>query len=223
VGGLFRTPSAELDRSTVYVRLDEAQRLFALGDSISEVVVRARDRAAIPAIRADLRHRLGAQVEVQSWEDLAPFLVYLVDAFESMAWITYAAVFIAMAFGIANVLLMSVFERTREFGVVRAVGMSGPRVVALVLQESLVLTFVGLLAGFAVTGFALFALRDGIDLSRFAQGLGAMGIGTTVVPVARVGDFTTPSVVALLTAIVASLWPALRAVRAQPADALRHV
>jgi ABC-type lipoprotein release transport system permease subunit len=223
VAGLFRTPSAELDRSTIYVRLDEAQRLFALGDSISEVVVRARDRAAIPAIRTALRRSLGGRVEVETWEQLAPFLVYLVDAFEEMAWITYAAVFVAMAFGIANVLLMSVFERTREFGVVRAMGMSGPRVVALVVLESLFLTFVGLLAGFAVTGLALYALRGGIDLSRFAQGLGAMGIGTTLVPVARLSDFSTPSVVALVTAVAAGLWPAVRAARAQPADALRGV
>jgi ABC-type lipoprotein release transport system permease subunit len=223
VAGLFRTASLELDRSTVYLRLDESQQLFALGGAISELVAVVRDREAVPTVEAALRARLPAGVVVQSWEELAPLLVYLVDAFDEMAWIVYAAVFVAMAFGIANVLLMAVYERTREIGVVRAIGMSGRRVVGMVVLESLFLTFVGVALGFALTGASLFALRDGIDLSRFAKGLTSLGVGTTVVPVVRAADFFTPSWVALATAVGSSLWPALRAARARPAEALRHV
>ena len=223
VAGLFRTASLELDRSTVYVRLDEGQRLFHVGDTISELVAVARSREAIPRVQSALRERLGDDVEVLSWGELAPVLEYFVEIFEQMAWIVYAAVFVAMAFGIANVLLMAVFERTREIGVLRAVGMSGPRVVGMVALESVLLTLVGLVAGFALTGLGLFALRDGIDLSRWGQGLNAMGVPTTIVPIVRLADFTTPSVVALVTALLAGLWPAVRASRARPAEALRHV
>jgi ABC-type lipoprotein release transport system permease subunit len=223
VAGLFRTASLELDRSTVYLRLDESQTLFALGSAISELVAVVRDREAVPTVEAALRARLPTGVVVQSWEELAPLLVYLVDVFDEMAWIVYAAVFVAMAFGIANVLLMAVYERTREIGVVRAIGMSGRRVVGTVVLESLFLTFVGVVLGFALTAAALFALRDGIDLSRFAKGLTSLGVGTTVVPVVRPADFLTPSWVALATAVGSSLWPALRAARARPAEALRHV
>jgi ABC-type lipoprotein release transport system permease subunit len=223
VAGLYRTASLEMDRTTVFVRLAEAQKLLALGDAVSELVVRARDRKQAGALAAELEGKLGSEAEVRTWRQLAPLLVYFVDIFDQMAWIVYAAVFIAMAFGIANVLLMAVFERTREIGVMRSIGMNGQRVVALVTLESLSLVVVGVVAGFALTGLGLFLLRDGIDLSRWAQGLNAMGIGTTITPVVRSGDLVAPVVVATITALLAGLWPALRASRSQPADALRHV
>jgi ABC-type lipoprotein release transport system permease subunit len=222
VAGFFRTSSLELDRSTVYVRLQEAQDLFALGDAISELVVRT-ERDEVKPLQKHLIERLGSDVEVRNWEQLAPLLVYFVDIFDQMAWIVYAAVFIAMAFGIANVLLMSVFERTREIGVLSSIGMSAPRVVAMVTWESLFLTVVGLLAGFALSAVGLFLLRDGIDLSRWAQGLNALGVGSTIVPVVRPRDLLAPTAVAAVTGIVAGLWPAVRASRGSPADALRHV
>jgi ABC-type lipoprotein release transport system permease subunit len=222
VAGFFQTSSLELDRSTVYVRLPEAQSLFAMGDAISELVIRT-DRDEVEELQRQLVERLGDGVEVRNWEQLAPLLVYFVDIFDQMAWIVYAAVFIAMAFGIANVLLMSVFERTREIGVLSSIGMSAPRVVAMVTWESLLLTVVGLLAGFALSALGLFLLRDGIDLSRWAQGLNALGVGTTIVPVVRTGDLVAPTLVATATGILAGLWPAVRASRGRPADALRHV
>ena len=79
-----------------------------------------------------------------------------------------------------------------------------------------------MLIGFGLAGRFLFALSDGIDMSGFAEGLGAFGIGTHIVPVLTLNDFTIPAVVALITALVASAWPAIRAVRLHPAEAVRH-
>ncbi len=223
VAGLYRTASLEMDRTTVFVRLSEGQKLLALGEAVSELVVRARDRKDAADLAAELGRRLGSEADVRTWRELAPLLVYFVDMFDQMAWIVYAAVFIAMAFGIANVLLMAVFERTREIGVMRSIGMNGQRVVGLVTLESVFLVLVGLAAGFALTGLGLFLLRDGIDLSRWAQGLNALGVSNTITPVLRPADVLAPVVVATITALLAGLWPAIRASRAQPADALRHV
>jgi len=222
VAGLFRTPSSELDRGTLFVRLGESQRLLGLGEAVSEVVVLADSRARIGVLRVLLAERLGS-LEVRSWEELQPVLVYMVDLFDQSALYVYLAVFIAMAFGIANVLLMAVYERMREIGVLMAVGMGRGRLVASVVTESLVVTFLGLAIGFlgALAGVAM--LHDGIDLSRWAEGLTAYGIGTRIVPVLRLRDFAAPTGVALLTAVVASAWPALRAVRFRPAEAMRQV
>jgi ABC-type lipoprotein release transport system permease subunit len=81
----------------------------------------------------------------------------------------------------------------------------------------------GIVAGFALTALGLFLLRDGIDLSRWGEGLLSMGVGTTIVPVLRPYDLVVPTVVAVVTALVSGLWPAVRATRARPAEALRHV
>jgi ABC-type lipoprotein release transport system permease subunit len=223
VGGLFRTPSRDLDRGTVFLRIDESQRLLGLDGAISELVVLASRRDDIPGIQQALRAKLGDQVEVRTWEELQPLFVYLVESFDSMAWIVYAAVFIGMAFGIANVLLMAVYERMREFGIQMAIGMRPSRLVAMVVLESVVLTFVGLAIGLGAALLGVWALGDGIDLSRFSEGLTAYGIPTRIRPVIRSYDIVVPSLAALLTAVASSLWPALHAVRFRPAEAVRHV
>ncbi len=222
VAGIFKTPMGELDGGTVFVRIDEGQALFGLGRAVSEIVVVADDRAHVPALREALAARLPG-AEVRSWKELRPVLVYLVKLFDQMALWVYVAAFVAMAFGIANVLLMAVYERIREIGIMMAVGMQGGRLVLMIVVESLFVTLLGLALGFAGAVAGVWALQDGIDLSFFAEGLSAFGVGTRLVPVLRWADFTVPMVVALVTALVASAWPALHAVRFRPAEAVRRV
>jgi ABC-type lipoprotein release transport system permease subunit len=223
VGGIFKSASGEIDRATVYVRLSESQQLFGLGASISELVIVAREPQEILPLQQLLQQELGGAGVVQTWQELRPFLVQIVELFDQTGWAMYAAVFVAMMFGIANVLLMSVFERTREIGVVLALGMQPRRIVAVVVLESLWLTLLGLALGYAVAALGVFLLRDGIDLSLFAKGLSWMGIGSRIVPVIRSYDLFVPVTVAIVTAGIASLWPSLRAARLRPAQAMRHV
>jgi len=223
IAGLFRTPSLEFDRGTVFMRLDESQRLFGLGDAVSEVVIIARERAMIPVIRDALRRRLGDAVEVQTWEELRPMLLQTVEIFDSVGWYVYAAIFVAMVFGIANVLLMAVYERIREIGILMAIGMRPRRLLAMILTESIILTTLGLALGYGTAVGAVAALHDGIDLSFWARGLTAVGVGTRIVPVIRSYDVVIPIGIAVLTALAASLWPALRAARLRPAEAIRYV
>ncbi len=223
VGGLFRSASGEIDRTTVFVRLAESQQLLGLAGAISELVVVARQPEDIPAVKRLLEQTLGDAAVVRTWEELRPFLVQILELLDQTGWAMYAAVFVAMMFGIANVLLMSVFERTREIGVVLALGMQPSRIVTLVVLESLWLTLLGLGLGYGVAVLGVFLLRDGIDLSAFASGLSWMGVGTRIVPVLRAYDLVVPVSVALITATLASLWPSLRAGRLRPAEAMRHV
>ena len=205
VAGLFKTPSRELDRGTVFLHIDAGQALLGLGEAVSEIV--------------------GAQLidaEGRSWEERQPLLVYMIDSFDQMAMILYAAVFIAMAFGIANVLLMTVYERTREIGIMRAIGFGPGRLVATILAEALSVTAAGLALGFVAAVAAVFSLSDGLDLSSFADGLEYFGVGSRIYPVLRSEDFSMPIGVAFFTAAIASAWPAWRAVRLRPAEAVRH-
>jgi ABC-type lipoprotein release transport system permease subunit len=188
---------------------------------VTEIAVIADSRGEIRAVQRALADRID-DVEVRTWEELQPALVYMVEVFDDLAIITYAAVFVAMAFGIANVLLMTVFERTREIGILMAIGFGRRRLVAAIVTEALVVTLLGVAAGFAVALTGVWALGDGIDLSRWAEGLNAYGIGTRIVPVLRRADFSAPVGVAIVTAVLASAWPAWRAVRLRPAEAVRQ-
>ena len=222
VGGLFHTPSAVLDSGTVFIPLAESQALLALEDSISEIVVIGTERRRVDELHGSLAANLDG-LEVRSWKDLQPALDYMVTVFDQMAYILYGAVFVAMLFGIANVLLMTIYERVREIGILMAIGMPRSRLAMSIVLESLIVTFVGLLIGFAVALAILGALRDGIDLQAFTAGLESLGVGQRIKPVLRLSDFVFPTAVALITATVASAWPAYRATKFRPAEAVRHV
>ena len=221
VGGIFRTPLAALDRATLFLSLEEAASLFGLGSAISEVVVLGGARDEIPALQARVLAALPER-EVRRWDELQPLLRYMLDTMDQMAWGLYLTIFIAMSFGIANVLLMAIFERIREIGILLALGLSRSRLVFMVVSESIFVTLVGLGIGFGLAGLCLVLLSGGIDLSAFSEGMAAFGMGTRIVPALGIQDLTIPTVVALITALLASAWPALRAVRLRPAEAVRQ-
>jgi putative ABC transport system permease protein len=229
ISGVFRTPSSGFDRSTAFVLLADAQRLLALPDRVTEVAVWLDDPEQLGALQAEMSSRLeaaspGSALEVLTWQEREPRLAAMLDLMAQMSWIIYAAVFIAMAFGIANALLMMVYERIREFGVLRALGLQSNRLLALVLLESILMTLAGTFAGLALgVPLVLWLGHVGIDLSRFADGLTEFGIGTTVYPRLEQQDILLPIGVAFITAILAALWPAWKAVRLRPAEAIRHV
>jgi ABC-type lipoprotein release transport system permease subunit len=223
VGGVFRTASLDLDERTVFIPIGRGKRMLGMNGDISELVVVAEEQDDVDALRAALAERLPAGLEVRTWSEIRPLLQYMVDVFQQMGWIIYAAIFIAMAFGIANVLLMSVYERMREIGIMMAIGMKPGRMVGTVVAESLCLTLFGVAGGFALGIGGVALLSDGIDLSRWAEGLNAFGVPATIIPVIPENDLIAPVVVAVVTALIASLWPAVRVVRARPAEAVRHV
>jgi len=223
VGGVFRSASLELDERTVFIPIGRGRSMLGMDGEISELVVVADEDDEVDALRTALAERLPPGLEVRTWSELQPLLQYMVDMFQQMGWIIYAAIFVAMAFGIANVLLMSVYERMREIGIMMAIGMKPGRMVGTVVAESLCLTLLGVAGGFALGIGGVALLSDGIDLSRWATGLNAFGIPAKIIPVIPENDLVAPVVVAVVTALVASLWPALRAVRSRPADAVRRV
>ena len=229
VSGIFLTGSGGFDRTTVFLRLEDAQRLLELGDRVSEVAIALADPRELPALtefaRAELaRARPGEALEVLTWKEREPRLAAMLQLVESTAWVAYATVFAGMAFGIANALLMSVYERIREFGVLRSLGLPASRLVWLVLLESTLLTLGGAVLGIAVAVSLVGVLgRVGLDVSSFAQGLSRVGVGAIVYPRLEARDLLSPLLLAVGTALVAAIWPAWKAARLRPAEAVRHV
>ncbi len=229
VVGLYRTPSTAFDRTYVYVTLNDAQALYALGPRPTQIAVSLDEPEQAGAFRDWAAARIdelfpGMKVEVLTWQQREPRLAGVLSSMDQISWVLYAVIFVAMAFGIANALLMAVYERIREFGVLRSIGLQGRRLVAMILLEALLLTGVGTAVGLALgLGLVGWLGQTGIELASFSEALGEYGIGTTMYPQARPGDVFFPVQLAVTTALVAALWPALKAYRLRPAEALRHV
>ncbi len=226
VRGIYRTNSTEFDRSVAYMPLPEALQLLDASGPTEIAIALDRPREA-GELQAWLRARLDAtlgegRVEVLRWQEREPRLASLLELAANISWIFYGVIFVAMAFGIANALLMAVYERTREFGVLRSLGLGARRLVALVLLESFVLTLLGTAIGLAV-GLPLVAWLGvvGIDMTMFSTALESYGIGSTIYLRVDAGDLIWPIGLAAVTAFLAALWPALKAARLHPAQALR--
>ena len=229
VGGVYRTVSTAFDEVFVFVQLEDAQRLLDVGERVTAVVAALDDDDAGPALKFWAQTRLGEvlpeqRLEVLTWQEREPRLATMLELMGTFRWVFYAVVFVAMAFGIANVLLTAVYERIREFGVMRSLGLQARRLIALVLLESMLLTVAGTLVGLG-TGIpvVLWLGEVGIELAAFSDALRDYGIGVRMYPAVELADVVVPVTLAVVTAAVSALWPALKAARLRPAEALRHV
>jgi ABC-type lipoprotein release transport system permease subunit len=215
-----------LDRTLAVTALGDLQTLLALPSGrIHEVAARLDDPETAAGVVAALARApaLPAGARAVSWETLAPALVEYLRLLRGWNWITLLIVGTFAAFGVLNTMLMAVFERTREMGVLVALGLGPSRLLGMILAESACLAAVGLAAGagLGTVGMTYFAWH-GWDLSRWAAGLTIAGV--LVDPVLR-GTITwqsLPSIGASLGAItiLAALVPALRAARLRPVQAL---
>ena len=230
VAALVNTPVDFINRQAVLMEVGQAQQLFALTDEVHEIVIHGRDperavtlaaqTAALPALRG---------TEVLDWKRLAPDMVTLIDLVR-VAWVLILGlVFIAAAAGVANTMLMATFERTRELGMFLALGAGPGRVVRMIVTESFALGVVGALLGSAL-GLAVVAVthRTGLDLTKLGGGAGPSEISFAglswsmrLFPVLRAVDVVRACAAVALTSLLASIWPAVRAARLQPVDAMR--
>jgi putative ABC transport system permease protein len=226
VEGIFHSGSPELDRGVVYILRRDAQDLFALDNHVTEAVVLLRSSDQVQAARAALDASLkGLDVEVLTWDQVEPFLKQFIELDDAFFYIMVAILFAVISIGILNTIMMSVFERVREFGVMMALGTKPRQVVGLVVQEACVLALVGIAIGATLgSGVTLYFASAGIDLSAFAEGAATFGITTTVIYTKLLaGNVFSMTLAVLLVVLVVAVYPAVRASRLKPVDAIRHV
>ena len=159
---------------------------------------------------------------VRTWRDLSPQLQLAAD-FSGVFGIGFLAIIlIALGFGIVNTMLMVVMERTREIGMLMALGMARTRVFWMLLYETAFLSMVGGVAGlvlsFVVVGY--FG-RVGVNMQSWAKGFSAIGYDSMVYPESTMAFYFLVAAMVLVTAFVASIYPASRALKLLPAEAIR--
>ena len=225
VVGTISVGQAEFDGYAAILRLDQLQA-FVEYEGLSHVAFFAEEGDRAGAIRAEVEGIFsGDGFEVVAWQQLVPDVVQLVLIDDISAWFMLVLLLIVIAFGLFNTVLMSVFERVREFGMMRAVGVSPGRIFRLVMLESLLLSTIGVVIGAALALPGIAYMRNHpiliTDPSLTAM-MRAFEIDP-VIPFDLKGVHLLGTPLAILAiAGVAALLPALRASRGQPVDALRE-
>lgn len=226
VVGIFDSGSQDFDRSLAELPLGYFQDVFAMGNAGHVIAVSVADLKTVPAMLGPLRSIIGSQDElvVLDWETLMPGLKQAIQADMASAWFMYAVLIILVAFSVLNTQLMSVLERTREFGVIMALGIKPRRLALLVLLETFLMALLGLVVGvllgsllsgyFAQTGFAY----PGMD-----ELAAKFNMPPVVYPsLAPISVMLGPMVV-FVFCLFAAVYPALKLFVLRPVEAMRAV
>jgi putative ABC transport system permease protein len=223
VRGVFRTNLEDLDGYLVVLPLDSAREFYAAPLGATAIALRLADREAFENVRTNLASKLGDRYEVLGWPRLLPMVSVSVRFHEVLGYVVLTVFFVVVAAAVANPILMSVLDRTREFGIMLAVGAGRQRLLRLVLVEAILLGVLGLLLGNALgIGLTVLFARVGINLHAFSEGLRIMpGLEDIIYPVVRLNRSAAVSAIVFATACATALYPAAKAALLEPVEAIR--
>lgn len=222
VRGIYRTSNSRFDALNAFVDRSVLSRMAELTDNqVHQIAFICNDVDSTRYV-TDLLAKTFPTISVRSWKQTSPEIALFADMGKFMGLIYIIIFLFALSFGIINTMMMSVLERTNELGMLMAIGMNKKRVFGMIMVESVMLSLTGGLTGIAFSGIALMLLsRTGIDLSIWAEGLESLGYSAIVYPQISLVDFINIVVLVILTGIVSSIWPARRALKLNPIEALR--
>jgi len=225
--GLVKTGSALMDRSGVYVHIEEAQSLLALEEQAHEIVMSVEDPDEIDVLAAAVKADYGEGYLVRTWYEADPQTAQLIQMSSSSGYIMLVIVFSVAGLGVLNTMLMAVLERTRELGLLRSLGLTPGQIRRLVMMEAALLGGLSVACGLVLGGLMDFYLVTvGINFST-GNGQGMEYQGVTLPPYIK-GEVTVEGIVitasfVLFVCVAAAVWPAFRASRLRPVDAMRQV
>lgn len=216
VRGIFTTGVSTYDRGIVLLPLSKAQAFSDAEDRASYIFILLKDREQTEAVAAALR---SPSVQVKTWYELNEILVLMEDFSNAYLMILNLIVMGVTATVIVNTLVMAVFERTREIGILTAIGMKGRQIVALFLVEASLLAFGGLAFGVLLGwGFSAYFARVGIYFGDL--GLSGFYLGDRIYTFLTIEDAINLTIASLIITLLASLYPARLASRMEPVEAL---
>ena len=223
VTAIYQSDNAPLDEKNVYVKLNELNSLLGTGNAYHEIVLLLRDDDDLNKVQKQLQEKFpGYQVE--SWKEISPETELMVNTTNQYSYIIMVIIMVALAFGIINTMLMSILERTKEIGMMMALGTNKLKIFSLVLLETIFLTLAGTPVGLFIGWLASsYYNQQGLDLSGMGREMmSSFGFGTMVYP-----EFPTDKLAGILiivtgTAIISCLFPAIKALKLRPVEALRR-
>jgi ABC-type lipoprotein release transport system permease subunit len=220
IRGLYNTGVPSYDESTIFLPLAKAQAFTRTEGRASAILVLLHRQEDADAIAAMLR---APQLEVLTWRDLNQLFLSTIEVSMSFMYLMYVIVLAVVAVVIANTLLMSVFERTREMGILAALGMKGRQILTMFLLEAGMLGIVGIVLGILLGSLGVLYLATvGLDVGVEAGVASAsFALSSTIYARFAPSAMAGLSVAGLIITLLASLYPAWFAARMEPIDALR--
>ncbi len=224
IAGIFKTNNTGYDEGNLFVKKDDLSSLVDLPEgAIHEVVIRCSDPTIVDNVKSQIEV-LAEDLQVESWKEISPELGYLTETMNAYMYVFVAIILLALGFSIVNTMLMVVMERVHELGMLMAVGMSSKQIFSMIVFETL---FLSLFGGFIGISIGVFTTRltaqTGIDLSMWAEGLSEMGYASIIYPEYNLQMILSVSVLVIVTGLISAIYPAWKALKLHPSQALQSV
>jgi ABC-type lipoprotein release transport system permease subunit len=223
VRGVLKSIGEGVDRTGVYMIEEAFRTLMVMPEGAHQVIVSKPEGMTLEEATA-AASGLAAGLEVKSWRELMPTIASMLDSVESVMFVVYLIIFMAIGIVILNAMLMAVFERIREFGVLKALGFGPSRVMRLIFAETAIQTALAIAAGSVASIPTIWYFSThGIDMGKMG-GMAIAGIAWDPVlrPIVSVSTYTNPAAALVVIVLVAILYPALKAAFIRPVEAIQH-
>ncbi len=224
VRGVLRGVGEATDRTGVFMTEAAFRELMVVPTGVHQIIVRRPEDLSLEQTAQRVRAAAPAGLEVLTWRELIPLVATMVDSARAVIYVVYVIAYIAVAILVLNAMLMAVFERVRELGVMKALGAGPTLILRLIFLEALFQAAIAIAIGVAIgVPGLIYLVRVGLDMS-FVGEVAVMGVAFN--PIWR-ANFTplavgAPLVTLLAMVCVATLYPALKAAWLDPLQAIRH-
>jgi ABC-type lipoprotein release transport system permease subunit len=194
--------------------------MLKLGDELSELAITGDDYRNVDRWYPRIKKAAGDGVETLPWYEIDAYLGSMLAMMDGFVLVWIIIVFLALSFGLVNTLVMAVFERVREIGLMQALGMRPSTILYQILMESLLLLLIGLLLGNVIAVGTVIPLQGGIDISVVAEGMEMMGTSSMLYPALKLNDVIMANTIVIVLGLLTSILPAWRAASYDPIEAL---
>ncbi|PIF05801.1 MAG: ABC transporter permease [Draconibacterium sp.] len=222
VSGIYTTNNNLYDESHVFVRADDIRSLTMLPPSAAhEIAINLDNDENLTQVEQAVKGIAGKH-EIMNWKELSPEMNYLTESMDMYMYIFIIIILLALLFGLINTMLMVVMERTKEIGMLMAIGMNKMRIFSMIVLESILLSLTGGVVGIFIGSlFSKWKSVDPVDLSTWSQGYEQLGYDAYVYMDLQPTVLVNITIMVIFTGIIAALYPAYKALKNDPADALR--
>ncbi len=223
VVGIFDTGIGPFDEGVVFVKATDLNRLLGKEDIAHEMALLLDDpREAVPG-KEELQKEL-PDLQVETYREISPDVQLYESQIQTSVTIFIVIIMLALVFGIINTMLMAVLERYRELGMLMAIGMNKLRVFFMIFLETIFLALVAVVPGLLLGYFSVqYFNQHGINLGAFSGGLQQFGMSEIIYPTVEQGVYVQMAIAVAITAILASIYPAWKAIRLRPVEAIRKI